>query len=351
LAQPSTCLTWSRNLIFLLTLPYALSVIAFSAVWGIVGERAWWVALAVNFAPLYFLPAYLLLPAALILRARRALLLLLPLIVSSVVLYGGRFIPHAPPPAPAWSLDIIALNMSVRYQPTERIAAWLRAAPADVVVLVEASLPQTEIVPLLRDLYPYTVAQSRENAIAVLSRYPIRAVEGFRVGEIGYPRFARAALNVDGRPVTLIAASLAAPFRGRGRILLPDVHSHFINGAWDLLWGYDDDERAAEIAQIGAWLDGASAPVILAGDLNLVEDSADYRRVASRLVDSYRAAAVGFGFTFPAWEVFGAPPGLPGAMRIDYIWHTPDLVTVSAELGAYVGSDHLPVLATVGGLD
>jgi vancomycin resistance protein VanJ len=31
--------------------------------------------------------------------------------------------------------------------------------------------------------------------------------------------------------------------------------------------------------------------------------------------------------------------------RVDYIWHTPDLVALEAWVGADAGSDHLPVLA------
>lgn len=338
-------------MIFLFALPYALFVIAYGAAWALLGEARWWVALLVNFAPYYFLPAYLLFPVALLLRARRTLLLLLPILVGGALLYGGYFVPKTTPSESetAWTLNIIALNVSDRLQPTERVIAWLRAARADVVVLAEARQPLSELVPRLLDVYPYAAAQRRNNGVAVLSRYPIRDAHGFAMTEPGYPRFPRVTLLVDDRPITLIATSLAAPLRIQGRILLPDVHNVLINSMWDMLWGYDDTQRQAEVTQILAQIDAADTPVIVAGDMNLAEGSADYRRLAGRLVDSYRAAATGFGFTFPAWEAFNLPSGVPGVMRLDYIWHTPDLATISAEIGGYVGSDHLPALATVGG--
>lgn len=348
--RPKGWLRLLQTLLFLLVLPYCLGVIAFGMAWGVIGERLWVVALLVNFVPFYFLPAFVLLPLALILRARRAALLLIPLMVAALILYSGYFIPRTTaPPDPAWSLRIIALNVSDSRHPMERIEAWLREQSADVVILSEIPRPLEATAPRMADMYPFFAAQNRLNAVAVLSRYPIIAEEGFIYRETGYSHFPRVTLLVGDQEISLIATSLAAPFRVQGRIPLPDVRSHLINGAWDMLWGYDDDTRETEISQIIQWVDASTIPVIIAGDMNLVERSSDYQRLSSRLVDSYRDAATGFGFTYPALEAFGLPSGLPALMRIDYVWHTRDLVTLDANYGEYVGSDHLPVMATIGG--
>jgi len=339
-----------RTLFFLLTLPYVLGVIAFGAVWTLLGESRWWVALVVNFAPLFILPAFVLFPLALLIRAKRAALLLLPVLVSGVILFGGYFVPRTTAPAaPAWSLRVIALNVSDRLQPIARIEEWLRANPVDVVVLAEVHRPLRNTIPRMADMYPYSAGQARTNAVAVLSRYPISASSGWIEDEFGYRQFPQVTLQVGDQPVTVIATSLDSPAGVRGRILLPDMDNRFINGAWDMLWGYSDTSRSAEVAKIVDWVATAPNPVIVAGDMNLAEQSSDYNHLASVLVDSYRDAATGFGFTFPAWEAFRLPSGLPPVMRIDYIWHTSDLVTLEARSGDYVGSDHLPVLATIGG--
>ena len=50
-----------------------------------------------------------------------------------------------------------------------------------------------------------------------------------------------------------------------------------------------------------------------------------------------------FGLTFPArvarWDRF------PAMVRIDYIWHTPDLRATRSWIGPAAGSDHLPLFA------
>lgn len=360
MAQPSTFSTLrpnrfaaaQRGAFFWLILPYALFVIAFGAAWALLGESRWWVGLLVNFAPFIFMPAFILLPFALMLRARRAALLLLPIVMSAVVVYGGAFVPRREsPPPPAWTLRVIALNVSDNLQPTERFEAWLRANPADVVILSEIFAPLQGSIPRLRDLYPFAAAHQRHNAVAILSRYPIIEAYGWVVEQRGqgYPSFPRVTVQVGDQPVRVIGTSLAAPLRLQGRVGLPDVRVPGVNALWDMVLGYDDRQRRAEVSTILQWIDESPYPVIVAGDMNLVEGSADYRRLSARLTDSYREAAAGFGFTFPAWQAFGLPAVLPPLMRLDYVWHTPDLVTLDARYGEYVGSDHLPVLATIGG--
>ncbi|MBK9750980.1 MAG: endonuclease/exonuclease/phosphatase family protein [Chloroflexi bacterium] len=345
-----SAMTLLRMLFFLLTLLYVLGMIAFGAAWTFLGERQWWVAMLVNFTPFLLLPAFLMFPGALLIRAKRSALLLLPVMVAAALLYASYFVPRAAVTAePAWSLKVIAFNVSSRHQPMHRIEAWLRTMDADVVVLAEIDRAPDRTLPRMSDLYPHSIGQDRRNGVAILSRYPLSDPQGWGEDEAGYPHYPRITVHVGDQPVTVIGTSLDAPTGVRGRVLLPDTRIRLVNSAWDMLWGYSDVTRSAEVAAIVDYVAASPNPVIVAGDMNLVEQSSDYWQLASVLRDSYRETSTGFGFSFPAWEAFGLPPGLPPTMRIDYIWHTPDLVALTASYGPYVGSDHLPALATIGG--
>ena len=72
-----------------------------------------------------------------------------------------------------------------------------------------------------------------------------------------------------------------------------------------------------------------------------------YASLASQMGDSFREAGIGLGTTWPAFQVVGMNPGLPPLIRIDYIWHSRGFQAVNAEVGPYLGSDHLPVTATL----
>ena len=106
--------------------------------------------------------------------------------------------------------------------------------------------------------------------------------------------------------------------------------------------------KATEIA--------AGLPVLITGDFNTTEDDEPYRALvnparndALKLIDAYRAA-------HPQRSrdeaTFGGFKGIRKGSRIDWILHTPDWQTLSAEIdtmnkdGRYP-SDHYPVRATL----
>jgi endonuclease/exonuclease/phosphatase (EEP) superfamily protein YafD len=55
-------------------------------------------------------------------------------------------------------------------------------------------------------------------------------------------------------------------------------------------------------------------------------------------VDSWDEAGEGEGLTWPASGAFE---------RIDWVWHTPDIVALEAEVVQSTASDHLGVLVTI----
>ena len=72
-----------------------------------------------------------------------------------------------------------------------------------------------------------------------------------------------------------------------------------------------------------------------------------YSTLAGQMGDSFREAGFGLGATWPAFQVVGMNAVLPALIRIDYIWHSREFQAVNAEVGPYLGSDHLPVEATL----
>jgi hypothetical protein len=66
--------------------------------------------------------------------------------------------------------------------------------------------------------------------------------------------------------------------------------------------------------------------------------------LTTTLVDSFRAAGQGMGYTYPA-DGFGP---LPPLMRLDYIFHSSHFQSLSARTLPSQGlSDHLPLMATL----
>ena len=351
LEQPSTYSTSPRScpfarLITVISTVYAVGLVGFLIARVLFGDR-WWLAMLANLTPFYFAPLLLLFPLALLARSKWGLLLLLPLAAAGLITYGRYFLPPEPiDAAGAPSVRVIAFNVSNKPRPLDPIEAWLREQPADLVLLQE--LPaQWEGLLRLRDLYPYIASHQMPNASAVLSRYPIIATEGFNVGERGFPYAPRAVIDVGGQAIVVYNASLPAPFRSQGRLSLHGIRSRRVNAAWDLLTGYDENQRDQELQNLLARADAETLPTILGGDFNVSDQSREYALLAERYHDSFRERGIGFGWSYPAVQAFGVPPIIPAAVRIDYIWHSDGLQTVSAEQGPFVSSDHLPLIAEV----
>lgn len=79
-------------------------------------------------------------------------------------------------------------------------------------------------------------------------------------------------------------------------------------------------------------------PSVVAGDLNAADGAGELAAFRERFVDAWDSAGTGAGHTYRA----DRPD-----RRIDYVWHTSDLVTRHAEVLASPASDHLPLLVDI----
>lgn len=105
------------------------------------------------------------------------------------------------------------------------------------------------------------------------------------------------------------------------------THLHQIEG--------DTQVRQAQApALLEAWADAPHSVIV--GDMNAEPGAREMEMLAQAgLLDAWTAAGIGQGHTFPADDP---------VKRIDWIWVTPDLVVVSADIPGTTASDHLPVV-------
>jgi endonuclease/exonuclease/phosphatase (EEP) superfamily protein YafD len=99
-------------------------------------------------------------------------------------------------------------------------------------------------------------------------------------------------------------------------------------------------DRNEQLASIADLLEGLDAPQVLFGDLNASMWDMNYRSLEKDT--GLRNARAGFGIV-PTWPTF-----LPFAMiPIDHFLVSDDISVVEMRSGPRIGSDHLPLIATI----
>ncbi len=333
------------------------------------------VSLATEFVPFWFapLPAWLL--TALLARSRAALLSATAPWLVFVVVYGGLFVPRLPhlrqvapaaaPGQPAVDLRVMTFNLLYVNGAPEELAAAVRRAAPDVLLVQELSPTlATSLDAALRDEYPYRDLRPHPGPEGggVWSRRPLRVEETWGgvggvdgVGSAGGAstatgptrnslRWQHLSLEHGGRRVHLVNLHLTPPevYFGTVRRLPVPVYV-----------GQSTAQRRREVdAFVPAVRALAREPLVVAGDLNLTDQTPEYRLLRSTgLRDAYREAGWGFGLTFPAHpklHLRGLGLPIPSLIRIDYVLHSRHFTTRSAAvLQEVTGSDHRPVVATL----
>ncbi len=110
---------------------------------------------------------------------------------------------------------------------------------------------------------------------------------------------------------------------------------------------YNEFIRDDQIEGLINTLKAETHPYIVAGDFNMSDQAAVYNDLAAHMKDSFREAGTGYGASWPVSTSRDLLRFLPPIIRIDYIWHNDHLRAVSIEQGPALGSDHLPLYATL----
>jgi len=220
------------------------------------------------------------------------------------------------------ALRILTFNIGNGLAEPGPLIAMLRSAEWDLVALQEVSEIQGKALEReMADSYPHRAIQARGVAgKALLSKHQISNPEDLLL-PCGRPH-QRADVEVAGRKLQIVNAHV--PLEHAAFSVLGKAGSEV-----DLL-----AERAM-----------ASTPSLLVGDFNKTPYSLLHRRLGRHgLLDAFREAGNGCGFTFPIFGRYKRIP-LPPLVRIDYVWHTPDLRAIRCRTGPDGGSDHLPLQA------
>ncbi|HEY44812.1 MAG TPA: hypothetical protein G4O11_12605, partial [Anaerolineae bacterium] len=253
-------------------------------------------------------------------------------VVSLLYWVGTEVLPRpldeAPPSLP---MRVMTYNIHSAYniegrQNPEEIARVIEASGADIIALQEVSRGwlingSTDLASwLARRLNMQVLFKGTTGpmwGIAILTRYPIMdhgsgalPLAGSLLGR-GY-LWAKIDVGAQ-QPIQIIA-----------------THLHHVEGEGEI--------RLAQVPVLIEYWDHTPRSVIL-GDLNAVPGVAEIALfLQAGLIDSWTEVGSGDGYTYSSGDPF---------QRIDWIWHTPDLVALDVEVLQSTASDHLPVVITV----
>jgi endonuclease/exonuclease/phosphatase (EEP) superfamily protein YafD len=329
----------------ILTNVYVITLVIYLVLRSIFGDRFWWLSLVNTFAYMLFLPLLVLLPVALLFRARLYTLRLLPVALVGGLWYGPYYLPKPVEIASDRTIRVLTHNVWGNNHDLRRMEDWIRQSNADLVLLQEISPAYAaDSLPNLLDIYPYQFSQpdsSRWGGNITLSRFPIVSREYIDLQTPNTPYPQRIVIDVNGQKLTIYNVHLAFP---RGRVRLPSVATNFY---LTVFFGFDDKIRNKQIDGLLQQLEKEPYPYIVGGDFNTSDQSATYGKLAQRLRDSFRERGIGMGGSWPVSTARGLPAFIPPIIRIDYLWHSDGLRAVEAYQGAPTGSDHLPLFATL----
>ncbi|PZV07561.1 MAG: hypothetical protein DCF32_07015 [Leptolyngbya sp.] len=295
-------------------------------------DQFWWLALLNTIAFYLFVPVVLLLPLGLWLRLRGLLLGLSLPIALFVGLFGPLFLPSGtvPDSTSQPGFKVMSFNLLWSNEDYAQIAQSIRSADPDIVGFQEVRPPNVGALTAALPDYPYSVFHQSDNShtVGLVSRLPIAATEPFP--NPPFERGLRTVMDLEGTPLSVIVAHLAP----NNMPLLP--LGEFVEQTKDRY-----ARRAAEVELLKQAVQTRDRPTVILCDCNMTDTSQTHAELRSVLTDSFQQVGWGWGHSL---RVGGIPWPL---QRVDYVWHTADLQSVSAQVGDRGGSDHYPVVATL----
>lgn len=324
--------------VWALTLAYLAAVAAAALLlWG--AGDVWWPATVLLFGPRWvlLLPLALLVPAVL----ARDRPLLLPLSLAALVTLGpvmdvrtgwrGLFVQ----PDPARDVTVATLNAGGG-ELTRSLGALMTDWGADIALLQECGGPLREDVRRLGRIDGEFEGDVRAASLCVVSRYPIVDVTEMEREELrlagGSGLVATFSIELDDGTVDVTTIHLETPREGFELLR----SGRLARGVERI--GEKSALREIELRRARRWVDRSSRPRIVAGDFNTPPESRAYRDAWADWTNTFSQVGVGFGGTrLNGWI----------RPRIDHVLVDERWTVVDARLGENVGSDHLPVVATI----
>jgi len=294
-----------------------------------------------NFVPLALLPA----PLLAILGWRRRNLALMAAGVGYVatLVRSLRLKARAKQSGPM--LRVLTHNVGRQLIDEDRLLRLIKDSDAELVLLQEISEDcAARCFKALVALYPYSAFGAlslldRDMGMAVMSRHPILSNEDLKLTEEGIVVQQRVRVKLHLEALSIYNVHLTLPWIRSRRVAWFPLALPF----------YDDDLRRAEVKALLDLVCAERDGVLMGGDFNLHDHSADHARLTAVLIDAFDEAGHGWGFSWP----LNSSPGinLPLAIpivRIDYLFASKCFSAISCRLLNATGSDHRPLLVELG---
>jgi endonuclease/exonuclease/phosphatase (EEP) superfamily protein YafD len=231
------------------------------------------------------------------------------------------------PDAAGPGLRILTCNTEGTFVDAEALRALIATTRPQIVALQEWSYHQES------ELFGDDGWHVRtDNQLCLGSRYPIRDAQVLSSKERGGTVCGvRYDLQTPGGVLSFFNFHLASPREG-----LEEVLADPFRGPAELRANTALRWRESEVAS--RWVAEVAGPVLLAGDLNLPDDSAIFRHHWSPFADAFSSAGLGWGYTkFTHWH----------GVRIDHMLAGPGWQFRRCRVGPDVKSDHRPLIAEV----
>lgn len=223
-------------------------------------------------------------------------------------------------------LKVITLNLLKDNAETRRVEEFVRTERPDLLVLQEVQDDWAER--LERSLTRDFAHVRFQVGIGLLSRHPLRDVHLIEVTPGDRAVLARFTWLPPGGPVRVIAAHLHTP-----------KAKSFA-------------KRQVELEALRKELESTPGPALVLGDLNTTPWAPDHRDLlaGTAWVDARRGRGIQptrCHITHPLLGSWLRPLGEFLAVPIDHVFTTADLPVTALRTGPDVGSDHLPLVATL----
>jgi vancomycin resistance protein VanJ len=315
---------------------YVVALLLYLALRLLAGDEWWWLAFLNNFTPYYFLPAGLMLGVNLLLGSWRMVARLLPVLIIALVWFGPRWLPKYSPVSDQ-NIKVITFNILTINDQAHEVAKWLRASEANIILLQELDPQDADyFITIFSDTYFHDSLPGNQ---LTLSTYPVLSSETI---ELAGWWVRRLVVDIEGQLVAVYNIHLALPIQDNSHIFVP-----VDNGFVQLALKYNPTWRDTQTGILLEVLAEETLPYIVAGDFNTSDQSIIYNRLVHSMNDAFLKAGIGLGATWPTSIATRLPESVPPFVRIDYIWHSDELRSLSAEVGPSLGSDHLPLSAAL----
>lgn len=318
---------------------YAAAMVAVLLTIRIGGDDSWFPTILL-YGPraFYIAPLAVLAPWAWFSNRRYLFFLLIPALLWAGPIMGFC-IPWArfAAPAEANPIRVMTCNVHACWADQDQLLRLIRYYKVDVAVYQESYPEDTKVPPGWH--------MEHRTSLTILSRWPIRDIRGRR-SHVPYTPWPRvdclaATINTDHGPIDVVTVHLRTPRWGLQQVL---DRNTIVQPSRSNALTQEVYYRNLESQNARAWISkNCKAPTVVAGDFNLVPDGQIYRRNWGDLQNAYSVAGFGYGYT--RWSEL--PLGIRYGARIDQILCDEGLTATSAMVAPTVGSDHLPVIATL----